>query len=379
MRGVVPAAMIVHKKTLSISRDDELYGKGFQPRRSYQSLNSALARDSLERLSDPQEIFLESLLLTPRCFILWYRDVCLHFSLCLSTPRLCRVSSPPTLVPAMDPFQRIPTLHEIRLAARVKRARALFGPGGYLLAGGQSSRKADTSEPRIPEGRMGEATGSQACTPHEIEGSSVPGDKRYMQETPPVEGELELGPYADDHEHAVEKEAATKPDTAQRPSSSPAREHKQRSSQGTSLTAPIETRETQQRQEEQCGRATPKMSAVGTVVEQRQLERRSVRMSRSSLDDSATDPKAERQDQSASNKTTDAAAWNQVPIDQTPPFAANSNGKADRGAEFKTSSALLNKKETRKGFLTTVTFTIVGGRPGRQAFNKLQQKGKVTN
>lgn len=275
----------------------------------------------------------------------------------------------------MDPLQRIPTQHEIRLAARVKRARALFGPGGYLLARETSSRKADTSEPRIAEGQMGEVTGSQACTPHKIEGSSVPGDKIHMQETPPVEGELKLGPYA--HEHAVEKEAATKPDIAQRSSPSPAREHKQRSSQGISLTAPIEAQETEQRQEEKSGRATPKTSAVGTVVEKRQLERRSVRMSRSSPDDSATDPKAEREDQSASNETTHAA-WNQMPIDQTSPFAATSNGKADRGADLKTNSALLKKKESGKGFLTTVTFTIVGGRPDRHDFNKLQQKGKVT-
>ena len=32
----------------------------------------------------------------------------------------------------MDRRERIPTLHELKLAGRVERARALFGPGGYL-------------------------------------------------------------------------------------------------------------------------------------------------------------------------------------------------------------------------------------------------------
>ena len=32
----------------------------------------------------------------------------------------------------MDHRERIPTLHELKLAGRVERARALFGPGGYL-------------------------------------------------------------------------------------------------------------------------------------------------------------------------------------------------------------------------------------------------------
>lgn len=32
----------------------------------------------------------------------------------------------------MNRSERIPTLHELRLAGRVERARALFGPGGYL-------------------------------------------------------------------------------------------------------------------------------------------------------------------------------------------------------------------------------------------------------
>lgn len=33
---------------------------------------------------------------------------------------------------AMNRGERIPTLHELKLAGRVERARALFGPGGYL-------------------------------------------------------------------------------------------------------------------------------------------------------------------------------------------------------------------------------------------------------
>lgn len=34
--------------------------------------------------------------------------------------------------PALNPMQRIPTPHELKLAERVERARLIFGPGGYL-------------------------------------------------------------------------------------------------------------------------------------------------------------------------------------------------------------------------------------------------------
>lgn len=47
----------------------------------------------------------------------------------------------------MNRRERIPTLHELKLAGRVERARALFGPGGYL----------SISEKKTPAKRYGPA------------------------------------------------------------------------------------------------------------------------------------------------------------------------------------------------------------------------------
>lgn len=48
---------------------------------------------------------------------------------------------------AMNRTERIPTLHELKLAGRVERARALFGPGGYLDPSVTTTRTRDNGLP----------------------------------------------------------------------------------------------------------------------------------------------------------------------------------------------------------------------------------------
>lgn len=47
----------------------------------------------------------------------------------------------------MNRSERIPTLHELKLAGRVERARALFGPGGYLCVSEAMTEPAETHGP----------------------------------------------------------------------------------------------------------------------------------------------------------------------------------------------------------------------------------------
>lgn len=58
----------------------------------------------------------------------------------------------------MDRRERIPTLHELKLAGRVERARALFGPGGYICLDFVSDPP-DTKSPATPGDAAGDTTG----------------------------------------------------------------------------------------------------------------------------------------------------------------------------------------------------------------------------
>lgn len=273
----------------------------------------------------------------------------------------------------MDPLQRIPTLHELKLAARVERARALFGPGGYLPAGGKkSSQKASASELRIPNGRTGDAIVSQshARNNNTIEGSSsVPSDRRETKEGVPVKEELELASH--DSRRGAEKEAVTRTDRAQRspsPSASPIREPKQPFSEGTPAIAAATTETQQQAEQRQQERAQPEIittSVVDAVPEQHQPEHRPVRVTSASSDHSAAKL-------NGLNTTPERKNYS-----ETNTLAADDNVMADGGTDLMPCSALSDRNENEKGLLTTVTFTIVGGRPGGRGFNSLQQKGKV--
>eukprot|EP00752_Nemacystus_decipiens_P002026 g1941.t1 len=84
---------------------------------------------------------------------------------------------------AMSRRERIPTLRELKLAGRVERARALFGPGGYLYASASEDRRAAEKDgpaaatptrPELPEEARATGRAETGATKHratDVEGS----------------------------------------------------------------------------------------------------------------------------------------------------------------------------------------------------------------
>lgn len=87
----------------------------------------------------------------------------------------------------MNNSERIPTLHELKLAGRVERAKALFGPGGYLTI----------SENTNPAGKDGPAA---AAPPLEHPGDEEGSEEVQVVKTPSataVKGSQQDGESAD--------------------------------------------------------------------------------------------------------------------------------------------------------------------------------------
>lgn len=184
----------------------------------------------------------------------------------------------------MKRSERIPKLHELRLAGRVERARALFGPGGYL------------SVPDEPKSAEKGGPAATARPEDAVEGEGQRRGEAQATETKPltaVEGSHERGGGRDD--------AAA---TDKYPKEEGSEEH---SSQPSSA---------------EHGRTTTKASHRGP-----------------------------------------------------PPGPALEATRLDGVGEENSRSA--RRLRAAKGGVTTVTLTIVGGRPNGLGFTNLEQSGKV--
>lgn len=248
-------------------------------------------------------------------------------------------------------MQRIPTLHELKLAARVERARALFGPGGYLPAVCRGEQAATEDGKRTSVSGHPERHPTLAATVATVDkAADATRENRNKEEEP----SLSTWTVFDNT---------------------------------TSYLSASESETQRQRQRQQTGdRKTSEMSA--TTDRQLQPRRRdtnesqrednelsfsaaSTAYSRDS-DRSATGDRGQRDCQTGKELSVRPHQQHSTPEPNTPPTPTR-RLDIDEGAARR--AALVVAQQG--GVSTTVTLTIIGGRPRGKGLTNLEQNGKV--
>lgn len=226
----------------------------------------------------------------------------------------------------MDHKDRIPTLHELKLAARVERARALFGPGGYLPA---------------PE--IGDVTPA-------AKGQTIDSEERHAEEVPaPLVRSIAAVEDLADVVGGNEMDAPS------------------RSQEGTAGSPAGEDRLTLMTQRENnIGGAADDGGSSGAASRAAGDRHRRRRVSGTDLGEGGSEM----------GEKVPSYTGHPVPTEPMPNVSLakerlhNVNG---------TSGQVVPAAEVRGagGAVTTVVLTIVGGRPEGRGFTNLQQMGKV--